>query len=361
ADALNDLAAAARRQQAADAELARVDAALAATRPTAPPALPPAAHGAVASQDEGSSAPTRPEPSADGGGRKPPQGPPAPPTPDPEEPGRRPDVEIARRVTQRLAAENAAAVRELNAADAARDAAMAGLPVTRDELGPYPEQVANTVDRLKNAHPDQAARIEELREAALRYLAAESEVAVLDEALARAMQREALAEEGAGRIDDTVGIVAGEPPRIVVVGWLPPGNVRAQLAAEHPLLRPLLARPGVVVTHIEITALDDGRITHRRTDFASDRPAAPTPDRHDSGERQSPRQRAEERYQRALRDAHRQIGHPPQGDPRTSVWPGGEQPGTSSNPVAGNDDSTVDLGRPEDPRTTVWPGGGQPE
>ncbi|WP_253798665.1 hypothetical protein [Nocardia amikacinitolerans] len=358
AAALDDLAAAARRQQAAAAELARVDAALAATRPTEPPALPLAAHGAVANQGEGSSAPTRPEPAADGGGRKPPRGPLAPPTPDPEEPGRRPDVEIARRVTQRLAAENAAAVRELAAADAARNAAMVGLPVTLDQLGPAPEQVANTVDRLTRAHPEQAARIAELREAALRYLAAESEVAVLDEALARAMQREALAEEGAGRIDDTVGVVAGEPPRIVVVGWHSPGDVRAQLETERPLLRPLLARPGVVVTHIEIVVLDDGRITHRRTDFTPDRPPAPEP--RDAGERQSPRQRAEERYQRALRDAHRQIGHTPQGDPRTTVWPGGAQPEASSDPVAGSDDPTVDLGR-EDPRTTVWPGGAQPE
>ncbi|WP_157120362.1 Fic family protein, partial [Nocardia xishanensis] len=335
---------------------------LAATRPTSTPALPFAPESAASGRDEGASTPTRPDPSADGGGRKPPQGPPAPPTPDPEEPGRGPDVEIARRVTQRLAAENAAAVRELDAADVARNAAMEGLPVTHDELGPYPEQVANTVDRLHRAHPDQAARIEELREAALRYLAAESEVAVLDEALARAMQREALAEEGAGRIDDTIGIVAGEPPRIVVVGWQPPGNVRAQLEAEQPVLRPLLARPEVVVTHIEITTLDDGRITHRRIDFASEGPAAPTPDQRDPGERQSPRQRAEERYQRALRDAHRQIGHPPQGDPRTQVWPGGghSQQG-SSDPVAESDDSTVDLARPEDPRTTVWPGGRQPE
>ncbi|MCP2289333.1 alpha/beta hydrolase [Nocardia amikacinitolerans] len=354
AAALDDLAAAARRQQAAAAELTRVDAALAATRPAEPPALPPAAHGAVASQGEGSSAPTRPEPSADGGGRKPPRGPLVPPTPDPEEPGRRPDVEIARRVTQRLAAENAAAVRELAAADAARNAAMVGLPVTPDQLGPAPEQVANTVDRLTRAHPEQTARIAELREAALRYLAAESEVAVLDEALARAMQREALAEEGAGRIDDTVGVVAGEPPRIVVVGWHSPGDVRAQLETERPLLRPLLARPGVVVTHIEIAVLDDGRITHRRTDFTPDR--APVPEPRDAGERLSPRQRAEERYQRALRDAHRQIGHPPQGDPRTTVWPGGARPEASSDPVAGNDDSTVDLGR-DDPRTTVWPGG----
>ncbi|WP_406236304.1 hypothetical protein [Nocardia sp. NBC_01009] len=58
----------------------------------------------------------------------------------------------------------------------------------------------------------------DLARATERFEQAGADVAWLDELVAQGMEREALAEEGAGRLDGRVGVVDGDPPRIVVVG-----------------------------------------------------------------------------------------------------------------------------------------------
>ncbi|MFG1794407.1 hypothetical protein [Nocardia sp. NPDC049149] len=224
-------------------------------------------------------------PDSDSGGRQLPPGDTTQQSPDPRA-GQAPprhtgdDVDAARQLTDRLAAENADAVRQLELAREARQAAMRGLPV--DEAGLTEDALDGTIESLAtktvrqtpggNEMAEYQARVAVLEEAATAYNRAETKVAFLDDMVARAMEREALAEAGAHTlgVSDRIGVVDADPPRIVVVGWHTPGDVRAELAAAHPELAPILARPDIVVSHVEITYTPDGRITHVRTDFGPD-------------------------------------------------------------------------------------------
>ncbi|MEV4124605.1 hypothetical protein, partial [Nocardia sp. NPDC049707] len=123
-----------------------------------------------------------------------------------------------RDVLDRLAAENAAAVRERDAARAAGD----------------PERIAR----------------------------AEERVARLDEAMAIALQRDALLRAGAIPVTDRVGVVPGEPARVFVVGWGDGDPVRAldAASARHPQLAELRAEPGTVVRELRIGAQGETRV-----------------------------------------------------------------------------------------------------
>ncbi|WP_280300188.1 hypothetical protein [Nocardia abscessus] len=120
----------------------------------------------------------------------PPQfGPPRPPDPDE---GRRAEADQRRAVLERLAAENRAAVRERDAARAADD----------------PERLAGAEERVER----------------------------LDRAMAAALERDALLRAGARPITDRVGVLAGEPPMVLVVnlGGTDSALALTEVAAQYP-------------------------------------------------------------------------------------------------------------------------------
>ncbi|MGY4102279.1 WXG100-like domain-containing protein [Nocardia sp. R16R-3T] len=127
----------------------------------------------------------------------------------------------------RLAAENAAAVRERDEARAAGD----------------PERIAQAEERVARA----------------------------DEAMAIALQRDALLRAGAIPVTDRVGVVPGEPARVFVVGWGDGDPVRVLDAAtaQHPRLAELRAEPGTVVRELRIGPSGETRV------LRVDDPAAP--------------------------------------------------------------------------------------
>ncbi|WP_043701190.1 hypothetical protein, partial [Nocardia abscessus] len=128
----------------------------------------------------------------------PPQfGPPRPPDPDE---GRRAEADQRRAVLERLAAENRAAVRERDAARAADD----------------PERLAGAEERVER----------------------------LDRAMAAALERDVLLRAGARPITDRVGILAGEPPMVLVVnlGGTDPALALTEAAARYPEVAQALDR-----------------------------------------------------------------------------------------------------------------------
>ncbi|WP_329415596.1 hypothetical protein OG563_22910 [Nocardia vinacea] len=121
-------------------------------------------------------------------------------------------------VLDRLAAENAVAVRERDEARAAGD----------------PERIARAEERVER----------------------------LDEAMAIALQRDALLRAGAIPVTERVGVVPGEPARVFVVGWGDGDPVRVldDAAAQHPQLAELRAEPGTVVRELRIGAQGETRV-----------------------------------------------------------------------------------------------------
>ncbi|MEV0034052.1 hypothetical protein AB0H50_34020, partial [Nocardia sp. NPDC050793] len=188
-------------------------------------------------------------------------------------------TERSRRVVARIEAQRENARRELDDARSRRVEAMRGLPVAETDLIDD-AAVDAMVERLESRTlpvselAEQSARTRALRDAAVRFHAAEQRLTAVDRALARAVQRRVLAEEGARRLDDHVGIIASDPSVIVVVGRDAPTDVRARLAAEYPHLRLPLNRPDVIVRHIRIADGPDGGIVLHRTDFRADGPVA---------------------------------------------------------------------------------------
>ncbi|MBF6211566.1 hypothetical protein IU433_17320 [Nocardia puris] len=261
-------------------------------------------------------------------------------------------------VMDRLAGESAAAVRELDAARAARDRAMAGLPVDESDVADR-ESARRAADELRGRtmRVDEMARrvaaIDAFEDAAVRHLDAAERVDILDRAMATAMERDAVLNEGARLVTDRIGVV-DDPPRVVVVAWTDSdaAGVLDRARRDHPELAEVLDR-GVPVRQLRIDFDDAGHLTRTRTDLAP--PAAPEADTADPltriddavrefGERADEIMReANARLDEIQRRAHarldemlREFGDGPDDD---GPAPAGPRPGPPHRPPDSNPES----------------------
>ncbi|NNH71857.1 hypothetical protein HLB23_18665 [Nocardia uniformis] len=209
------------------------------------------------------------------------------PTPPADDPGARIDAALQREsdllddaarqrraVMDILAADSAAAVRERDAALAALRDAMVGLPVNEADVTSGRQRAADTVEGLRDTTmrvldmPSRLAAIDALEAAATRFDDAVDRLAILDRAMATAMERDTLLTAGASLVTDRVGVVDGEPPVILVVGWTDTDapQVWDQARQQHSELAEL-ADQGVPVQRLIIDFDDQGRITVTRGDI----------------------------------------------------------------------------------------------